>query len=170
MKRIAICAALGLSATAAAANAETIYNKQNQNVCLADQHGARPAVVWSPNGNADQNWTESTSRIPWAFSLMNASGPGCLGPYSASDPGTSGNYLYMADCGRQFLWVRMDAGSGCFAYATLNSYLAWATSGGAQPLLVIGVAGASNSRPPSSGQAAILWNWTGEETPKWWPR
>jgi hypothetical protein len=170
MKRIAICVALGLSVTAAVANAETIYNKQNMNVCLADKHGAQPAVVWNSNGNGDQKWTESTSRIPWAFSLMNESGPGCLGPYSASDPGASGSRLYMMDCSRGFLWVRLGVGSDCFAYATLNSYLAWVNSGGAQPLVVIGVAGASNSKPPSSGQGAILWTWTGEENQKWCPR
>jgi hypothetical protein len=172
MKRIAICAALALFATAARTQAETIVNKANTNTCLADKNGGYwyPAVIWSRNGNSDQNWTEQVSRIPWAFSMLNASGPGCLGPYSASDPGTSGDSLYMMDCGRQFLWVRLDAGAGCYYYATLNSYLAWATSGGAQPLLVMGVAGAKNGTPPPSGKAVILWNWTGEENQKWCPQ
>jgi len=167
MKTIAICAGLALFVMARGAAAETIFNKQSPNLCLADNNNRQKAVVWSCNGNSDQTWTETSVYGSWGVMFSNGSGGGCLGPYSDADPGTLNESLYMEDCGRQFQYVKLDAGPNCHYIVTLNSFLTYLSTGDRSQVLAIGVLGALNTVPPKSGQALVLWTLNGDENQKW---
>jgi len=158
---------LALFVMASGARAETIWNEQSPSTCMADKNNGQRAVVWSRNGNSDQNWTVNPVAGSWGFTLSNASGTGCLGPASASDPGRLGDALYMVDCSRQFQWVVLGNGFSCSNYVTLNSFMEYLNTGDRTKVFAIGVAGASASKPPTSGQGLVLWTLTGEANQRW---